>query len=416
MRQIALFLDPKGTVLEVVRTAKQRGLFVVAAVSDETLLHTAPEPYHSAVGCIDQIIPVDTWNDATAHKVANTLRPLGKVVCVYSGFDPCAVVSAKLRQEFGLPTTSPEILALILNKQHLRTRLKEHGLSHIKSVSQSVADKWQSWEFGGAAYFNPVHGFFSAYVKRCESWEDFKAARSEWEKGNASDPAYVKNYVRSENEYYLEEAFDGELLSVESISSSGKFQCLGLLSRILYSKNPIVEMGSCFPYPHTFRDKIVAAVEKGHEMLGFTEGATHVEVIVSKSGEVEIIDFNPRFVGADVLQSVNNAYGIRIEEQLLDWACGKSPVIETKNAQHACLQYILSPESLQFDSISFPKVTEVKFKTTFVKPGMKLSSIDRQLDYIGCYLTVMPTFESALSRSKELRSEIKINGHLEGAY
>jgi len=131
---------------------------------------------------------------------------------------------------------------------------------------------------------------------------------------------------------------------------------------------------------------------------------------------VEIIDFNPRFVGADVLQSVNNACGIHVEEHLLDWACGKSTIIETRNSQYACLQYILSPEPLQFETISLPSAPEVKFRTTFTKPGAKLASIDRQLDYVGCYLTVMPTFESALSRSKELRGEVKINGHFEGAY
>ncbi len=191
---------------------------------------------------------------------------------------------------------------------------------------------------------------------------------------------------------------------------------MGLLSRILYSKNPIVEMGSCFPYPHPLRDKIIATVEKAHALLGFTEGASHVEVIVSKTGDVEIIDFNPRFVGADVLQSINNSYGIRIEELLLDWACGKEVVISSNKQQYACLQYVLSPEPLKFDSISLPTVPEVKFKTTFVKPGAELSSIDRQLDYVGCYLTVMPTFESAVHRSKELRSDAKINGYLEGAY
>ncbi len=416
MKSIALFLDPKGTVLEVVRAAKQRGFFVVAAVSDETLLTGAPQPYQSAVSCIDQILPVDSWNDCTFQKIAQTLRPLGKVECVYSGFDPCAVTVAKLRNEFGLPATSPETLALILDKQRLRTRLVELGLSQINLVSQSVADKWDSWEFGGPAYFKPIHGFFSAYVKRCESWEDFEKARSEWGRGNTSDPAYVKNYVRGTNQYYLEQAFDGELLSVESFSSGGKFQCLGLLSRILYSKNSIVEMGSCFPYPHPLRDKIIDTVEKAHALLGFMEGASHVELIVNKFGDVEIIDFNPRFVGADVLQSINNAYGIRIEEQLLDWACGKEVVFNTSKPQYACLQYVLSPEPIQFESISFPGSPEVKFKTTFVKHGANLSSIDRQLDYIGCYLTVMPTFDLALSRSKELRSEVKINGYLEGAY
>ncbi len=227
MKTIALFLDPKGTALEVIRVAKQRGLHVVAVVSDETLLSGAADPYQSAVNCIDQIVPVDLWDDSTAKKIVKILRPLGKVACVYAALDPCALTVAKLRNEFGLPANTPETLSLILDKQRLRRRLAELGLSHIKMVPQSVADLWDSWEFGGPAYFKPVHGLFSAYVKRCESWDDFKQARSEWEQGNDSDPVWVRNYLRSSNGYYLEQAFDGELLSVESISSGGHFSLLG---------------------------------------------------------------------------------------------------------------------------------------------------------------------------------------------
>ena len=55
MKRAILFLEPKGTVLEVVRAAKKRGLCVVAMVSDQGLLDSAPEPYRTAVSLIDEI-------------------------------------------------------------------------------------------------------------------------------------------------------------------------------------------------------------------------------------------------------------------------------------------------------------------------------------------------------------------------
>ena len=62
----------------------------------------------------------------------------------------------------------------------------------------------------------------------------------------------------------------------------GSFYSLGLVSRILYSKNPIVEMGSCFPYSHPIEKDIVDKVKRVHEEIGFFHGPTHTEVIVSK--------------------------------------------------------------------------------------------------------------------------------------
>ncbi len=50
-------------------------------------------------------------------------------------------------------------------------------------------------------------------------------------------------------------------------------------------------------------------------MFGFYHGATHVEVIVSPDGEIEVIDFNPRlWCGADVIQSMNFAFEERVEK------------------------------------------------------------------------------------------------------
>jgi len=317
---------------------------------------------------------------------------------------------------FGLPSPSPEAMEHIIDKHSLRSKLQESGLSNLKSFHGTEVDRWTEWPKMGAAYFKPVRGAFSMYVKKCESLEELQRAKTAWKEGADPAPAYIRQYLNAKREYHLEEAFDGELLSVEGISFKGDFQCIGLTSRILYSKDPTVEMGSCFPYPHPLASQIVDHVKKAHMALGFTDGPSHTEVIVNKEGKVEIIDFNPRFIGADVLQSINNAYGIRIEEALLEWAVGQTPRLSPKRSLFSCIQYVLPPDALTFQRMDFPVVEEIKFHTVFPRPGAQITAVDRQIDYLGCYLTVMPSFKSAIERSRELRPLVKINGEMEGRY
>ena len=77
---------------------------------------------------------------------------------------------------------------------------------------------------------------------------------------------------------------------------------------------------------------------------------------------------------------------------------------------------ILAPKADKFQDIQFPHDDEVKFTATFIKYGTPLLGKDSQVDYLGCYLTVMPSLESALNRSKELRDHIKINNNLKGVF
>ena len=175
-------------------------------------------------------------------------------------------------------------------------------------------------------------------------------------------------------------------------------------------------MGSCFPYNHPRAQEIVDFVKKVHKALGYTDGATHVEVMIGLQGQLEIIDFNPRFIGADVMQSINHAFGVRIQDALLELAQGKRPTSPFTQKQVSCIQYVLCPPVDRFESIEFPKDAEVVFSTSFIKPGSVMKRFDKQLDYVGCYLTVMPTVQEALKRSYELRSKVIINGGLNGVY
>ena len=417
MKEAVLFLEPKGTIMEVVRVAHERGYYVAAITCDPTILETLSSPYDSARSCINETIEIKSWEDKDRiFAIIERIHAVTPVKGVYFGLDATAVLGTEIRRKFGLPSPSREAMENIIDKHVLRSKLRERGLSNLKSFHGSEVDGWTEWPNIGAVYFKPVRGAFSLYVKRCENLEELKQAKTVWQKAADPAPAYIRQYLNSKKEYHVEEAFDGELLSVEGISFKGEFQCIGLTSRILYSKDPTVEMGSCFPYPHSLASQIIDQVKKAHMALGFTDGPSHTEVIVNSEGKVEIIDFNPRFIGDDVLQSINNAYGIRIEEVLLDWTVGQIPRFSPKRSLFSCIQYVLPPDALTFQCMDFPEAPEVKFHTVFPKPGARITAADRQIDYLGCYVTVMPSFKSAIERSRELRSFVKINGMMEGRY
>ena len=418
MNKTVIFLDPKGTIFEIIRAAKKRGFYVIALSSDPSLLDVA-EPYRSARHMVDEVKFIDDWNnDLIVSEIIESILNRVQVVGVYGGMDACAFHVAWLREKLGLPTSKPESVKNVLNKFLMRSTLKKNGLSDLKIAGQQemVKNLEKNWLFDKAAYFKPTHGAFSAFVARCESQAQFKELYQKWLLlADSKIPNYLKRYLER-GEFYLEEEIEGELLSVEAIASGNKLQVLGLLSRILFSKNHVVEMGSCFPYHHPQIKEIIDLVTKSHLALGLTDGPTHTEVIVGKNGKLEIIDLNPRFVGADVLQSINYAFNFNIEEVLLDFSLGLKISLPEQIYQYCCLQYFLPPKISTFESIKFPDAPEIKFKSVFKKPGYNISSNDQQIDYLGCYLTVASSVDEAKKKSELFKNGVLVNECEKGVY
>ncbi|HEV7737936.1 MAG TPA: ATP-grasp domain-containing protein, partial [Chlamydiales bacterium] len=325
--------------------------------------------------------------------------------------------AAMLREHYGLPTTRCGTFSDIINKFKLRKTLKESGLSSLSHFHGQEVDKWDRWHLNGPGYFKPVRGTGSLFVARCGNLEDLRRAKEDWTKSAGRLPKLYDNYLHSSSDYHLEEEIDGKLFSVEGISVNGDYRCLGIVSTIVFSEDPIIEMGSCFPFAHPLSDSIIELVKNAHRALRITEGPTHTEVIV-KDERIEIIDLNPRFIGADVMYSINHALGIRVEEILTDWIIGKPlSKFNTVPKQYSCLQYIMPPHEVDFiKSLEFPKDESIVFRLKLVPESKKMVSDPSQIDVIGVYLTVGNSFEEAIENSKSFQEKILINKTFKGRY
>ena len=88
MAKTVVFMEPKGTILEVVRSANRLDA-VICVTSDPSIVQSSPRPYDSAVGCIDEVLSIPSWN---RDEFDALVKRIGDIDGVYFGVDACAVL------------------------------------------------------------------------------------------------------------------------------------------------------------------------------------------------------------------------------------------------------------------------------------------------------------------------------------
>jgi biotin carboxylase len=424
-----LFAQPTRTSAPATMAeAMRQGYRVVALVRDPADLDKVWGDNRSVVERIHKVVAVGSWEDFKPDHgfLAALEREVGTVCGVFvNREEPIRAVNS-LRHLLGLPTMTqrPEQLADIVNKFRLRTTLMEQGLSDLKYFAGRSANEWPAFPFAEPAIFKPMHGGGSRSVCEVRSLVELQRARQQWQASDALFEPVQHCYLHSGgNDYLLEEKVPGELLSVEGFTEDGRYQALGLTSRLLYSADATVELGHGFPYPHPERQAIFAFAAAVHHAVHWWNGFTHLEVIVrderTRAGRqpFEAIDFNPRILGAFAWKNLTYALGQPIEQLLLRWAIGarvEIPKLDTPRC--ALIQHVLAPHGLdRLETLDLPDDPRVAFRVQIVPAG-PLRNWGRADDRLGGYLVLGETYDEALRVSRALRSQVRINGTLPAAF
>lgn len=412
MPSTIVVMQPSCSVFEVIRTAKLKGgLFVVVMHS-----HGIPQglPYGTAIEHIDQFVHVDNWDD----RENNLLRlqecvAIDDIVGTYAGLESTLEWNAYLRIKLGLPTTAPEDIRLLLNKEYVRKTLYENGLSKIKSYSQQEVSTWVNWPLSKNVYFKPVNGGGSSYVYKLCNFEQLTQAINGWNTKACVNSDVVRRYLEKSNQYFIEEEIIGELMSLEGLVLNGTYHSIGLTSRATLKQNEVVEIGFGFPYKHEKELEIIKLVAEAHKLFKFIDGPSHTEVIVTAAGEVEIVEINARLVGLDVLMAIQKASDKDYTELLLKNACGIPIAIDEIKApenKFSYLQYLMAPQGVGvFDAVKFGDHDDIVFTRVIAQKGQSLKSIQQENTLAG-FIVVSNSFEQAKVQAHEVarNSTIKI--------
>jgi hypothetical protein len=170
-------------------------------------------------------------------------------------------------------------------------------------------------------------------------------------------------------------------------------------------------MGGWFPYHHPRLSEIVETSAAIHRSLGIFHGATHVEMMVPKTGPIELIDFNARFAGGDSLICFNHAFGIRFEACLVDLACGREPelsFLQRPSRYAADLMVLPPPGTTELREVVFPP--EVVFQRLLKEPGKPLTGRADQLDHVAIYVAEAASEAELHRKALDTRRRVHVNG------
>ena len=302
-----IILEPLNHMYGVIKGAHRMGYKILALHS---LPLSAPPPYEGAVECIDEKHEVEDWYDLEGilKKVKEKFSQYD-IVGTYAAAEITLFFEAYYRALHSIPGNSMRCIEQNLNKYNVRKCLIEKGLSKVKALNDREISELTSWPFSNGAYFKPINGSGSARVTRCGNIDDVITATKSWANKDEIGIPVLKAYIEKDDGYFLEEEIVGELMSLECFTVNGVMHPLGLTSRTLLSRDKSIEMGANFPYEHPLKEKIIEKVNAIHQALEIQHGATHSEVIVCEDGDIELVEINLRFGGADLLYITSLAYG-----------------------------------------------------------------------------------------------------------
>ncbi|CAI3119596.1 hypothetical protein MWMV2_MWMV2_03660 [Acinetobacter oleivorans] len=410
MKETFLVFEPLNHMFKVIIAAKARGLKVIVFHS---MPLNFPSPYEEAKICIDEAFEVTSWSDYESifFKISS-IEATHKFVGTYAAAEITLYIEALVREKYALLTTPPEVICKYLDKFEVRKQLCLSELSHLNYFHKNEVIKMEKWPFSGKAFFKPCCGAGSTRVKKCESFSDVYKLQEQWNDKTDIFPLILREFIENSNDYFLEEAVEGELVSVECLTYQRDTIVLGVSSRSLLRKDQTIELGASFPYQHDRSLEIIDKVIKAHKILGITHGPTHTEVIVSNSGAIEIIEVNLRMAGSDMLLLMNAGLKTNIENILVGLSLGEKPSVSFSKEKHvAAMQLVLAPSDTKiFETISFPP--EVDSFRQLKPSGTKLNSTDTEGDYVGSFIVSAENNQQLISKVHLIRNKIRINGEL----
>lgn len=253
------------------------------------------------------------------------------IVCM---FDELQELTKKIADYLGIKYLTEEQVKLINNKFEMRKKLAEKKVDNIDS--KRVSGETEIRDFlkeNSPSILKPINGSASRSIFKVTT-ETSKTELEEYLRNNKNERLIIEEFV------------EGKEFSVETISFENRHYIYGITEKFKEEKH-FVETGHIAPAnisPKTKR-QITDFVIKVLNCLGVEDTVSHTEVIVTKSGDVHIVETHARLGGDMITELYNLASNGKI-----------NPI---RMASHICIGDYSDEKSLK--NLEYPTFSGIKF-------------------------------------------------------
>lgn len=323
-----LFLGGAYAQIPIIKEAKNRGWYII------TCDYLPDNPGHKLA---DESYNVSTTDFEGVLQLASEVKP--DFVIAYAS-DPAATTAAWVSEKLGLPGNSYESVKLLSEKDLFRDFLANHGFNTPKMISLS----------GNQINYDNIRKLnFPLIVKPTDSSGSKGVSKIEKIEELLNAVEYALTFSR--NKRIIAEEFiesDGAQLHGDGFVINRELVFIYLGDHHYNnSVNPFVPYSTSWPNtkPVQVISKVENELKRAISLSGFENGAINIEVRVTKSGEIYIMEIGPRSGGNFVPQVINYATDFDMVKATLD--IYEQTKIEIKNKKERNTAYYVAHSEVE---------------------------------------------------------------------
>lgn len=386
-----------GNDTDVIDAALKRGDQFTFLTSDIEFYKTQPQVFEWIKHSFAVIEVPNFEYEEVAHAVvqAHSTTPFDAVICM---LDIRIVCAAKLAQRLGLKYLNPESAALLRNKYKVRERLQTLGIAQhpfrLASTNKELKDAVAA--IGLPALVKPADGYGSQNIYVLKEWMDLDPLLTPLEDMLPSKTDYGLG-VKANDILLVERFMTGEIIGCDTVTLNGRHQLIGVNQKIFYDSPSFAIKGGCFvPNKGQFAE-IEDFAKSLLDAVDFDIGFAHIEMMLTHEGP-QLIEINPRLVGAKIGRMISMAVNSSIYEHLIELHLNISPNISTHDCQQVSVsRWLVANASGVLKSLSLPSVSDERIRCheMFKKSNDLVRPAFENSDRIGYVMTCAATRHEA---------------------
>ena len=380
---------PGGNDTDILKAAVDAGHTFTFLTSDLALYRGQPE----VKGYLDQAFAQIEVPDFSYGQVEEKIlaihrqNPLDALLCL---IEIRLIEAARLAQRLKLHHLNPLSARLLRDKFDVRLRLSQAGLKQPDfALATTTAELKQAVNtLGLPVLIKPADGYGSQNIVALRTEEDLDPLFSPLEVMLPSHADYGLG-VLANDRLLVERYMTGDFIGCDTFTIDNEHYLLGVNEKVMFPPPSFAIRGSCFT-PRIAGDARHKALEEyvfaALDAVGFDQGATHIELMMTEEGP-QLIEINPRLVGAKIARQVGYAMNRSIHLDLINLHLGRLTLETLSPPKHqvAVTRWVTVQVQGIIESIQLPAWTHPSIVCVDIlkKEGHSVSSPFENSDRIG---------------------------------
>ena len=355
----------------------------------------------------EAVIAVPDFALATVT-AAHRADPFDAILCLQ---DLRSVEAAQIAAALGLRFVNPATAALARDKAAVRARLAEAGIAQPPTRLVHGPDELltEVAAMGLPLIVKPVDGFGSQNIFALRSEADLAALQRVPDLIAAGPGTYGLGVV-ARGAMLVERLLDGVVVGCDTMSAGGRHVLLGVNEKLFFPAPSFAIRGGCFTSHCGQFGEIEATAFRLLDAIGFDHGATHIELMLTADGP-QLIEINPRLVGARIPRLVSAALGRSVHADLIDLhLTGHLPALASA-PMYAVTRWFAAEKAGTLASITLPRLDDALCYAgadMVARPGDAVGPPYDNADRLGCVRTCGPDRAAAEAWAERLIADTVI--------